>query len=148
MNIGGFLPFTTIDFPGKLSAVIFTQGCPLRCQYCHNPDTWGAGGTEYTMEEVVERALRYKNYFGDKGGVKMGANSGKTTICTEVNGKISNIDFMYNTENDGFKVQLTKFVDAVQGNGEIVATGEQGLTLMRVLDAIYKSSDLDQEVEI
>ena len=78
----------------------------------------------------------------------MGANSGKTTICTEVNGKISNIDFMYNTENDGFKVQLTKFVDAVQGNGEIVATGEQGLTLMRVLDAIYKSSDLDQEVEI
>ena len=38
MNIGGLLPFTTIDFPGKLSAVIFTQGCPLRCPYCHNPE--------------------------------------------------------------------------------------------------------------
>lgn len=38
MNIGGLLAFTTIDFPGKLSAVVFTQGCPLRCPYCHNPD--------------------------------------------------------------------------------------------------------------
>ena len=38
MNIGGLLAFTTIDFPGKLSAVIFTQGCALRCPYCHNPD--------------------------------------------------------------------------------------------------------------
>ena len=38
MNIGGLLPFTTIDFPGKLSAVVFTQGCPLRCPYCHNPE--------------------------------------------------------------------------------------------------------------
>jgi len=38
MNIGGLLAFTTIDFPGKLSAVVFTQGCPLRCPYCHNPE--------------------------------------------------------------------------------------------------------------
>ena len=38
MNVGGLLPFTTIDFPGKLSAVVFTQGCPLRCPYCHNPE--------------------------------------------------------------------------------------------------------------
>ncbi len=38
MNVGGLLPFTMIDFPGKLSAVVFTQGCPLRCPYCHNPE--------------------------------------------------------------------------------------------------------------
>ena len=38
MQIGGLLPFTMIDFPGKLSAVVFTQGCPLRCPYCHNPE--------------------------------------------------------------------------------------------------------------
>ena len=36
MNIGGFVPFTTIDFPDKISAVIFCQGCPFRCPFCHN----------------------------------------------------------------------------------------------------------------
>lgn len=34
--VGGFVPFTTIDFPDMLSAVVFLQGCPLRCVYCHN----------------------------------------------------------------------------------------------------------------
>ena len=35
--IGGVTPFTTIDFPGRLAAVVFCQGCPWRCAYCHNP---------------------------------------------------------------------------------------------------------------
>ena len=38
MLIGGFQPCTFSDFPGKLAAIIFTQGCNLRCGYCHNPD--------------------------------------------------------------------------------------------------------------
>ena len=37
LKVGGLTPFTTIDFPGKLSAVVFCQGCPWRCNYCHNP---------------------------------------------------------------------------------------------------------------
>ena len=37
LRIGGFVPFTTVDYPGALAAVIFCQGCPLRCVYCHNP---------------------------------------------------------------------------------------------------------------
>ena len=36
LQIGGFVPFTTVDFPGKLSAVVFCQGCGWRCRYCHN----------------------------------------------------------------------------------------------------------------
>lgn len=35
--VGGVTPFTTIDFPGRLAAVVFCQGCPWRCSYCHNP---------------------------------------------------------------------------------------------------------------
>lgn len=38
LKIGGIVPFTTIDYPGKLAAVIFCQGCPWRCGYCHNPE--------------------------------------------------------------------------------------------------------------
>lgn len=37
LQVGGFEPFTTIDFPGRLSAVVFCSGCPWRCPYCHNP---------------------------------------------------------------------------------------------------------------
>lgn len=36
LEVGGFVPFTTVDYPGKLSAVVFCQGCPWRCGYCHN----------------------------------------------------------------------------------------------------------------
>ncbi len=67
-RIHSFESFGTVDGPG-IRYVIFLQGCPLRCKYCHNPDTWGAGGKEYTAEQVVSQALRYKNYFGEKGGV-------------------------------------------------------------------------------
>ncbi len=37
LALGGLVPFSTVDFPGRLAAVLFTQGCPLRCRYCHNP---------------------------------------------------------------------------------------------------------------
>ena len=37
LKVGGFTPLTSIDFPGRLAAVVFCQGCPWRCDYCHNP---------------------------------------------------------------------------------------------------------------
>ncbi|RJX33729.1 MAG: anaerobic ribonucleoside-triphosphate reductase activating protein [Oxalobacter sp.] len=37
LKVGGFVPFSTTDFPGKLAAVVFVQGCPWECVYCHNP---------------------------------------------------------------------------------------------------------------
>lgn len=57
------------DGPG-LRFAVFMQGCPLRCGCCHNPDTWDFdGGKEYTAEEIVKKAVRYKDYFGNKGGI-------------------------------------------------------------------------------
>ena len=68
-RIHSFESFGTVDGPG-IRFVVFMQGCPLRCQYCHNPDTWDVkDGKEYSVEEVASRVVRYKNYFGDKGGI-------------------------------------------------------------------------------
>ena len=41
----------------------------MRCKYCHNPDTWGEGGREISAEELAKEVLRYRGYFGQKGGV-------------------------------------------------------------------------------
>jgi pyruvate formate lyase activating enzyme len=46
IRLGGFTPLTTIDFPGRLAAVLFLQGCPWRCSYCHNPDLLPARGSK------------------------------------------------------------------------------------------------------
>ena len=49
--------------------VIFMQGCTLRCKYCHNRDTWDlCGGTDFSLEEVLNRIRKYKNYFIPSGG--------------------------------------------------------------------------------
>lgn len=61
--------FGSVDGPG-VRFIIFFSGCPLRCKYCHNPDTWDmAKGNLYTADELLNEALSCKAYWGAKGGI-------------------------------------------------------------------------------
>lgn len=61
--------FGAADGPG-VRYIVFLQGCKMRCKYCHNPDTWNlSGGEEKTADELIQSALKFKKYWGDKGGI-------------------------------------------------------------------------------
>jgi pyruvate formate lyase activating enzyme len=53
LKIGGFVPFTTVDFPGHLAAVIFCQGCTWRCRYCHNPHLQPFCGGQESWDAIL-----------------------------------------------------------------------------------------------
>ena len=73
-RVHSFQSMGAVDGPG-VRFVVFLQGCPLRCAYCHNPDTWDPqGGSAYTPEAVCEKIVRYRPYL-KHGGVTVSVGS-------------------------------------------------------------------------
>lgn len=68
-KIHSFYAGGTVDGPG-IRFVVFLKGCPLRCLYCHNPDTWTQDNALiYSSDDVLKEALKYRGYFENGGGV-------------------------------------------------------------------------------
>ena len=61
--------FGAVDGPG-IRFVVFLKGCSLRCKFCHNADTWDPASRDIrTADELLAQALRYRNYWGEEGGI-------------------------------------------------------------------------------
>lgn len=78
--------FGLVDGPG-VRFVAFLQGCCMRCQYCHNPETWtGQCGNVMTAKQLFDKAYRYRNYWGKNGGITISGGEAllQTEFVTEV----------------------------------------------------------------
>ena len=87
-NIHSFESLAAVDGEGLRFDIFFT-GCPLRCAYCHNPDTWRKGEIDMEADEVFRKVRRYKPYFKNGGGVTFSGGepllNAKFILCSKVN---------------------------------------------------------------
>ena len=119
-NVHSIQSLGTVDGPG-VRFVVFLQGCNLRCGCCHNPDTWEmGGGTAYTPQVIVQKATRYKEYFGEVGGITLSGGEPllQADFCREVfalchsEGINTCLDTSGSILNDSVKI-LLEFTDRV-----------------------------------
>ncbi len=109
MLIGGLLKFSMIDYPGKIAAIVFTQGCNLRCKYCHNPELIAPvnnNGTLLKEEDVL-------NFFEKRKGALEGIviTGGEPTLQTdlaEFAAKLKAMGFLVKLDTNGTNPQAVK----------------------------------------
>lgn len=123
IQIGGLVSFTTIDYPGKLAAVLFLVGCPLKCAYCSNPHLLCPGDGEYDPERVMDwiqsRAGKLEAIVFSGGEALMQGNA--------------TIDYMQRVRGLGFKIGL-------HTNGFYPNTLEQAIDIIDWVGLDFKAT--------
>lgn len=108
----------TVDGPG-IRFVVFLQGCPMRCLYCHNPDTWDArGGTLMSADEVLAEYEKSRQYY-EHGGLTVTGGEPLlqmgflTALCTEAKRRgihvcLDTSGICFDEKNERFMMQMDK----------------------------------------
>ena len=118
VSIDSIESFSTKDGPG-VRTVVFFNGCKLRCLFCHNPETWTKKEDNITVEELYNKIISFKPYFGDKGGVTF--SGGEPLLHSEFIIELSkllkqdNINIVLDTAGvgNGNYEELLKYIDLV-----------------------------------
>jgi pyruvate formate lyase activating enzyme len=121
--IHSYETFGTVDGPG-IRFVVFFQGCPMRCLYCHNPDTWTPNQGNYvTVEEILEQYDNQKEFYKTggitaTGGEPMVQLEFLTELFTKAKAKgihtcLDSSGIMFNPENTDKYLDLIKVTDLV-----------------------------------
>ena len=99
-----------LDGPG-IRIVVFFQGCPLRCSFCHNPDTWISGNNlEVTSKDIVDIVRKYRSYIEDGGGITI--SGGEPLLQSQFLLKVlklckkAGIHTCIDTSGNGYDVEL------------------------------------------
>ena len=117
--------FALVDGP-HVRSVLFLQGCPFRCLYCHNPDTWDFNkGNSITPQEAANKLLRFKNYWGDKGGVTISGGE-----------PLAQLDFLIELGKELKKLNVSYIIDT---SGATFSTDP---TYLAKMDELLKYTDL------
>ena len=108
MRIGGIQKCSLIDYPGKISAIIFTIGCNFHCPYCHNPELVNETATEIPEDEVLEFLVRRKNLLD-----AVTITGGEPTIHKDLIPfiqKIKALGFLVKLDSNGTNPQLLETI--------------------------------------
>ena len=147
MALGRINKFETcgsVDGPG-IRFVVFTQGCPMRCKFCHNPETWSVGsgdasidgngsaadsagncaGYEISASDLLAKALRYKTYWGKDGGITVSGGE-----------PLAQLDFMI------------EFFELAKASGVHTCIDTSGVTFRRSGEAFAKIERLMQVTDL
>jgi pyruvate formate lyase activating enzyme len=134
--------FGTHDGPG-IRMVIFLQGCNLNCLYCQNPDTIATGGgKKYSIDDLVQRALNMKAYFGKTGGVTVSGGEPllQTPGLIKLFKELKRYDIHTNIDSNGtcfsedIKKLLDKYTDLMMI--DVKGTSHEGFRLLTGKDKL------------
>lgn len=112
--------FGTVDGPG-IRYVVFTQGCPMRCKYCHNPDTWEpCGNKKKSTDEILADYEKYRPYLADGGITVTGGEPMmqmdfllellKKAKKRKIHTCIDSAGIMFNLNNESFMSKLNELI--------------------------------------
>lgn len=118
--IHSFESLAAVDGDGLRCAVFFA-GCPLRCVYCHNPDTWEKSKNAWEAQALVKKIARYKPYFKDDGGVTFSGGEPlvQAEFIKELVPLLEKEEVRYAIDTSG-AVQLSETVKYVLGKSQMV----------------------------
>ena len=96
--------FGSVDGPG-VRYIIFLSGCPMRCLFCHNPDTWDmTKGEKKTAQELIQDSLDCRNYWGTKGGITVSGGE-----------PLAQLDFLIDLFEEAKKNSINTCIDTAGG---------------------------------